>query len=1178
MPSGVPTKFPTTSAPTRPGDTNKPTAGPTSQPSLDLLDFATQRSYQTYLNTRTLYQNVSQSFAFANYYYKGSDVDGTCSAWQSLVDNSLALPFSDLYLSKISLDFVVDNFPTNVLSQATASCSDLYAIENLVSSLRLRKKFQIDCNGVSWRVFSCNSNPVICVNCKENCVNTVSCPGTSNIINPCYSDCSSRIASGSNVYFQYSLRIFYPILTDFKVLSAAQNSVTVSLNASTAGNIYCAAFEKGSTPTSVLTIRATGSFALNSFSRNTAVSLTLSGLNADTAYDVYCYSEDFSNHVMPLSVALGTKSAVSTACCRAVTLVTSYPSILQYFATTSPADESRFELRLNARPSSVLRVSLKVVPVACVGSNNAVTVPDATVLPSSMSFYANSSSLQSSFIVRSSVAGCFRISAEGTGIQTYTGFTSLVTVRNIRAVPVPPVLTSAVYLSDGSAIIASFDSETNRADTVLTDPFGSFVCSKLFAFTAADSCTCLWISTTQLSISSAKPNILPLVQASITLLANVVRPKCVLSTICSSYLFTPVTTVLVSAPVTAIRPVVSIAAAPAVGSCDDILLDPQSSTGFAGRSWSAVVWSVVSTRPVNDTDIATYLNANFPTTAAVATLPNRFLQSARSYTFSLALTNFLGQTGVGSVTVGTSAFGVALPQVRIIGPGATSYRWKDVNLFASSVFPACVGNTNIVTTFVWKAFAERNFNPALVTTSLDARYFKLNPYTLIPGTVYTFQVTATATYAGISYSASTAYTLAIGVSGVTAAIAGSSQVTSVVSRAVTFDASSSFDVDYPTGSVLSYAWACSTIAPTFGTSCSNLIPSRSLSSITLAANTLTAGTFNFSVTVSNALGASSLASVQLTTNTRVVPAISIATPAVKYNVDQKIILSAQVISTGVVAHAAWTSASVTSLTKITNSNTQKAVVSGTPLFQLSIKAYALTAGLSYTFSLTANYNGNTDTATAAVTIVINTAPVGGVVSASPSTGTALLTTYLISTSMWTDDATDLPLRYTLSYYTQSVSELLPIKAQDTVTFASTFLGQGLLSLSYRNTIVASAMDIYDGFANTTTTVIVLPVPANSQLTVRTKTALDAALLDKNPTTVNQIVTAATKLELLQAFRESLCRSMYASLAQQDVSLDVMNSRAVTVAELVLDMTQVNDNAFFYCTSVMVDTVVARPDL
>ena len=77
---------------------------------------------------------------------------------------------------------------------------------------------------------------------------------------------------------------------------------------------------------------------------------------------------------------------------------------------------------------------------------------------------------------------------------------------------------------------------------------------------------------------------------------------------------------------------------------------------------------------------------------------------------------------------------------------------------------------------------------------------------------------------------------------------------------------------------------------------------------------------------------------------------------------------------------------------------------------------ALTQGSTYTFLLTAFATGTDDDANvvsgyAETTVVVNAPPSSGTFTASPSSGTALVTTFTLTASSWVDDASDLPLQY-----------------------------------------------------------------------------------------------------------------------------------------------------------------------
>lgn len=99
---------------------------------------------------------------------------------------------------------------------------------------------------------------------------------------------------------------------------------------------------------------------------------------------------------------------------------------------------------------------------------------------------------------------------------------------------------------------------------------------------------------------------------------------------------------------------------------------------------------------------------------------------------------------------------------------------------------------------------------------------------------------------------------------------------------------------------------------------------------------------------------------------------------------------------------------------------------------IEIRAGALAPGVYYTFSLTASQrNSRTGTAilgrsTASLKLLVNTAPVGGSLAATPATGVALTTTFTLDTAGWTDTAAgDLPLRYFYACVVRGFSFLQP---------------------------------------------------------------------------------------------------------------------------------------------------------
>jgi len=98
---------------------------------------------------------IKNSFMFSTFYYKSLTIEGKCENWNNYIDNDLSLPFKDLRFNTISTSFVYYNFDKKINDTMEASCSDKNIIDSILSSLRTGVSFEANCNGNSWRVFSC---------------------------------------------------------------------------------------------------------------------------------------------------------------------------------------------------------------------------------------------------------------------------------------------------------------------------------------------------------------------------------------------------------------------------------------------------------------------------------------------------------------------------------------------------------------------------------------------------------------------------------------------------------------------------------------------------------------------------------------------------------------------------------------------------------------------------------------------------------------------------------------------------------------------------------------------------------------------------------------------------------------------------------------------------------------
>ena len=123
--------------------------------------------------------------------------------------------------------------------------------------------------------------------------------------------------------------------------------------------------------------------------------------------------------------------------------------------------------------------------------------------------------------------------------------------------------------------------------------------------------------------------------------------------------------------------------------------------------------------------------------------------------------------------------------------------------------------------------------------------------------------------------------------------------------------------------------------------------------------------------------------------------------SVKYNRGEKILLECKVSSNDV-TDIKWSSSDL-SIKDIALTSTEDVFNAGLHKFQISFDSTTLTAGLSYTFQVSAYYPGNylnqddsakdITYAISSILVMINDVPYGGTLSISPSNGIALTTQY-----------------------------------------------------------------------------------------------------------------------------------------------------------------------------------------
>ena len=260
-------------------------------------------------------QSIANSFTYPSFYYKGLNANGSCQAWQDFTSSTLSLPFESVKFSVFNAVFETINYQTGEQDYANATCNEPTLVNNILSSLKSGVSFESICGAYSWRVFTCKTNRVLCINCRENCVDTVACPGTSLTINPCNPACQTRSAASVVLNAKFYFEILYPkFINSLNVSVLGKKSLSIVANITKPGNLYCAAFTQSQGPLSIIDIKTKGISIVVLVSLPVEVILT--GLTSDTIYSIYCYTEDFKSNVMDFATALNTLTIAKTTCCK----------------------------------------------------------------------------------------------------------------------------------------------------------------------------------------------------------------------------------------------------------------------------------------------------------------------------------------------------------------------------------------------------------------------------------------------------------------------------------------------------------------------------------------------------------------------------------------------------------------------------------------------------------------------------------------------------------------------------------------------------------------------------------------------------------------------------------------------------------------------------------------------
>ena len=830
-------------------------------------------------------------------------------------------------------------------------------------------------------------------------------------------------------------------------------------------------------------------------------------LNALQSYNLFCYLQLITGDTSSLKDAISNAVPFTTDCCKAVTFTNAPRSVygdVSLYTAASARSSYVFTFSLESAP---IRGSVTVVPQILL-SNGRVprqlnqmvnATPAAVVFPAQPS---NAMQVTGQFFLQSLpfVNGSFVVTllVSGSESKTYnSGVSTRVTIIANNQPLKSPSCTGAVFSNNGAYLAISFNGPTDQAGITAN----KWPCDTLFAFLAAGLSTCSWVDLSTVraypSPFSTNPNTPGrAVQPGdpFAVIGGKIRSQCRYGTVCSNNVLMPAYANYVQAPENPITPVAALGIPSSIGACSDLKVDLSASTGGGGRPWTSIDWSVgAAAANVDATPIARYLETKFDKTSNYVVVP-KVLLFPTTYTFTVTLHNFLDVTNSsygGSAVASVSVIGdVNLPIVSILGPALFNTKANAaLTLTAAAALTPC--SQSSILRYTWNVVDPTNAKRKFSSSGIDPTKFTFDAFTLAAGATYTVtakvDVWKDAAGSVVLSSATTAAASVYVFSGdVVAVVKGGQARQNPVDRALTIDASSSYDENSLTA-VLSFAWSCVVVStgPDFGQTCS--FSSAYLSKATSSVLTLPAGTlpiageiYAFNVTVKSADGRFALQQVQVTAGSPGAPVVSSNGAAVRFNADAKLNVYAYVTATVPVV-GTWTASysqqavSLAAALTPTTGTFSAAQASATAVFPVAFPPNVFIPGRTYSFTLTAHPTADaTVTASTQMTLICNSFPTGGYVQVTPSSGYALSTVFTMTSSGWVDDPVDYPLSYDF-FYARAASNLIPplsIKGLSVVSYATSQLPEGLASQNKSITIISRACDSFLACVNATTTVVV----------------------------------------------------------------------------------------------------------
>jgi hypothetical protein len=689
----------------------KPTTQPTLFPTIPFSNRWEKvvSTYKSLLPTSAAYQILYSDLSM-----NGKQSTGSCTEWSILLRDTfhtigimyrpVTLTLSGLDAnSLLKLNDQTSNATAVKIALHSSICSTSDIVESILrtlqivfSSTSLSYPYQaiFTCQEINWSVVKCSSDmlPVLCVECANYCSKTTDERITfPSLVISCLDAVTSSIGQLYNLFVEYSL--LSPPPTLLNVISIpSSSSIKVTAQLSGAGSLICAAYlsSSGYTPPSSDVLLSQGyPVAGVQSGSSTVATYEMTNLIPASSYQIFCATKS------PTSSLFSSMTTISlaTSCCRLIKIKFSQPT-----STFNDRSDSPLALVIDVGvvPTEKVIVTLNVINLA---NSSSPPLSQPMFTPSSFTFFSTSSMVTAQSNYLRSIAGSYQLQASITGpsfgdyqVVYSTGDTFV--VKNTETEPLPPILQSAVFSGDGSRVVVTFLSSTNKAGAL-----NVIKCSTLFtsiattstlapptpapAVTAAvpaiDSTTrCVWIDSTKIEIYSIGIK----VNDKIYLLPNSLKSTCtsLSDPTCSSWKYNSVQNVTVTIPTVTINPMITISLPSQLGPCDNLVIDLTASTGNGGRSWGSFSLQAESLSP-NITILQKFLS-QVKSIATPVVIPYTNLTAGYAYTLKVTLCNFLNSCSERStsfvISSATNVPIVSLNSQNII----MIYRYGSLKLFS----------------------------------------------------------------------------------------------------------------------------------------------------------------------------------------------------------------------------------------------------------------------------------------------------------------------------------------------------------------------------------------------------------------------------------------------------------------------------------------------------------------